>query len=142
MRRLVRLWGRGGVVASTQKRGEERVLYNFPGGDCDGPYAGLLNVSGTLYGTTWGSPSLDGRVFSITTSGTEKTITSLPAGATAGNPLASLIDVNDTLYGTTSAGGVDHYAGFGTVFSMTTSGKERVLHRFGARVTATIRAQG
>lgn len=127
-------YGGGGVVFSLTKRGEERVLYNFPGGDCDGPYAGLLDVSGTLYGTTWGSPSLDGRVFSITTSGTEKTIHQFTGGRDGGNPLASLIDVNDTLYGTTSAGGVNHYAGFGTAFSMTTSGKERVLHRFrGAR---------
>ena len=43
-------------------------------------------------------------------------------------PEASLIDVNGVLYGTTSSGGKFHR---GTVFSITTSGTEHVLHGFG-----------
>ncbi len=41
-------------------------------------------------------------------------------------PVAGLIDVNGTLYGATESGG----ACCGTVFSVTTSGKETVLHSF------------
>lgn len=42
-------------------------------------------------------------------------------------PLADLLDVRNTLYRTTSEGGSDY---LGTVFSITTSGKERVLYAF------------
>jgi uncharacterized repeat protein (TIGR03803 family) len=45
------------------------------------------------------------------------------------NPAADLINVRRTLYGTTSLGGV---YGLGTLFSITKSGKETVLHSFGA----------
>jgi uncharacterized repeat protein (TIGR03803 family) len=45
------------------------------------------------------------------------------------HPEANLIDVKGTLYGTTSAGGTYDA---GTVFSITPSGKEIVLHSFGA----------
>jgi uncharacterized repeat protein (TIGR03803 family) len=43
-----------------------------------------------------------------------------------------LIEVKGTLYGTTSAGGGSSNCsgGCGTVFSVTTKGKEKVLHSF------------
>ena len=44
-------------------------------------------------------------------------------------PYAGLINVNGTLYGTTYFGGANDD---GTVFSITTSGKETVLHSFGS----------
>jgi uncharacterized repeat protein (TIGR03803 family) len=47
-----------------------------------------------------------------------------PDGA---GPIAPLIEANGTLYGTTLFGGA---SGYGTVFSITTSGKERVLYNF------------
>jgi uncharacterized repeat protein (TIGR03803 family) len=43
-------------------------------------------------------------------------------------PSASLIDNHGTLYSTTNFGGASNP---GTVFSISTSGKERVLHSFG-----------
>ena len=48
------------------------------------------------------------------------------------SPAAGLLDVNGTLYGTTQYGGAykDDYGG-GTVYSVTTAGKEKVLHSFG-----------
>lgn len=56
------------------------------------------------------------------------------SGAPDGNhPVASLIDVDGTLYGTTRLGGAGSaYApsGWGTVFSLTTDGTEKVLHSF------------
>ncbi len=49
-------------------------------------------------------------------------------GADGLAPLAGLIDVNGILYGTTQGGG--QYGG-GTVFAITRTGQERVLHSFG-----------
>jgi uncharacterized repeat protein (TIGR03803 family) len=59
------------------------------------------------------------------------------SGGSDGNlPIANLINVNNTLYGTTYNGGAyGRYNcgnGCGTVFSITPSGAERVLHSFGA----------
>ena len=57
---------------------------------------------------------------------------SFGSGLDGDTPEASLIEVNGRLYGTTSGGGVSKY-GVGTVFSITTSGDEKVLHSFGRR---------
>ena len=48
--------------------GTENVLHSFGNGtDGWGPYASLINVNGTLYGTTrYGGANGDGTVFSIT----------------------------------------------------------------------------
>lgn len=93
------------------------------------PYASLLNVNGTLYGTTSG-PNWDknqcGTVFSITPAGATKTLYRFK-GPDGCGPLGALIDVNGTFYGTTSAGGAQ---GYGTVFSLTSSGAETVLYSF------------
>jgi uncharacterized repeat protein (TIGR03803 family) len=48
-------------------------------------------------------------------------------GRSGKSPYASLTDVNGMLYGTTSSGGAN---GDGTVFQITPSGAERVLHSF------------
>src|SRR5581483_9068188 len=52
-----------------------------------------------------------------------------PDGA---GPTGRLIDVNDTLYGATAQGGANKCgsSGCGTVFSITTSGSEKVLYSF------------
>lgn len=128
-----------GTVFSITTSGGETVLHSFAGGSEDGdhPYAGLIHVNGTLYGTTrfGGSGSCSysgisgcGTVFSITTSGTETVLYSFKGGETDGEtPEAGLIDINGTLYGTTVGGGAHSD---GTVFSITTSGAETVLHSF------------
>jgi uncharacterized repeat protein (TIGR03803 family) len=128
-----------GTVFAITPLGKETVLYNFGGGSADGanPVAGLINVNGTLYGTTLnGGANGDGTVFSITPSGTETVLHSFGAGSGDGaSPFAGLTSVGGTLYGTTSAGGVhcrSGSAGCGTVFAITTSGKETVLHSFGS----------
>jgi uncharacterized repeat protein (TIGR03803 family) len=117
-----------GTVFSITTNGSEKVLYSFGGGSADGasPSAGLINVSGTLYGTTGGGGAYNnGTVFSITSGGKEKVLHNF-SGTDGQQPLATLINVNGTLYGTTYAGG----AGLGTVFSITLSGHETVLHSF------------
>ncbi|MGB6601388.1 MAG: choice-of-anchor tandem repeat GloVer-containing protein [Candidatus Cybelea sp.] len=110
-------------------------LYSFHGSpDGANPYASLLDVKGTLFGTTFagGRAYQAGTVFSITTSGTEHVLHSFGNGSDGYNPLASLIEVNGTLYGTTIAGGTFRYE-YGTVFRISTTGTEHVLHSFGQR---------
>src|SRR5579862_2606111 len=118
-----------GTVFSVTTTGAEKVLYSFAGGsDGDGPQAGLINVSGTLYGTTvYGGANGDGTVFSISTTGTEKVLYSFAGGSDGANPYAALINVSGTLYGTTVYGGAN---GDGTVYSISTTGTEKVLYSF------------
>jgi uncharacterized repeat protein (TIGR03803 family) len=111
--------------------GAYRVLYGFGGslngfsGALDGanPNAGLIDVNGTLFGTTLygGSHNDSGTIFSISKTGKETVFHSFGEPGDGVQPEAALIDVKGTFYGTTRAGGA--YDG-GTVFSITTHGKE------------------
>ncbi|MFY9739923.1 MAG: choice-of-anchor tandem repeat GloVer-containing protein [Candidatus Cybelea sp.] len=74
--------GSCGTVYSITTSGAEKVIYMFPYGGARGavPRSGLMDVHGTLYGTTYyggtsGPPqSGDGTVFSVTTDGTENVL--------------------------------------------------------------------
>ena len=109
------------------------VLYSFKGGSGDGadPYAGVISVNGTLYGTTYsGGASGDGTVFAVTKTGNETVLYSFKGGSSDGTQVVGgLLNVKGMLYGTTRSGGAN---GGGTVFSITPSGTETVLHSFGA----------
>ena len=107
----------------------ETVLYSFAGGT-DGalPDAAPINVSGTLYGTTYnGGTNNDGTVYSVTPSGMETVLYSFAGGTDGAHPSSGLVNVGGTLYGTTDNGGG---SGDGTVFKITTSGTETVLYSF------------
>lgn len=123
---------KNGVVFTMTIGGKERVLHDFGPMARDGnyPMASLQAVNGILYGTTGlGNPKNGGTAYSITTGGAENVIYNF---GTAGNdgyqPSTSLINVNGVLYGTTTDGGASNV---GTLFSMTTDGRENVLHNFG-----------
>ena len=123
-----------GTVFKVTLSGSETVLHSFSG-EPDGfsPDAGLLDVNGTLYGTTYyGGANGDGTVFAITTSGTETVLHSFAGKPDGAHPYAGLINVNGTLYGTTTSGGANcnWSGGCGTVFAITTSGAETVLYSF------------
>jgi len=128
-----------GTVFSLSKRGVETVLHSFAGGaDGEYPYAGLIDIKGTLYGTTWsggggcGSSGGCGTVFSISTSGVEKVIYRFAGGSDGANPNAGLTVVNGIMYSTTSPFiGCGSGGGCGTVYQISTTGKEKVLHQFG-----------
>jgi uncharacterized repeat protein (TIGR03803 family) len=93
--------------------------------------AGLLNVDGKLYGTTYGGgTSGDGAVFDMTTAGKERVLYRFGGSPDGAFPYSGLIDVGHTFYGTTIAGGSSSRGGYGTVFSVTAAGKETVLHAF------------
>jgi uncharacterized repeat protein (TIGR03803 family) len=110
------------------------VLYTFRGRHGSGPYAGLIDVNGALYGiTAYGGTYGGGTLFKMTTSGKETVLNSF-FGVHGALPSGGLIDVNGRLYGTTELGGRGGDCSgdrCGTVFSITTSGKEAVLHDFG-----------
>jgi uncharacterized repeat protein (TIGR03803 family) len=122
-----------GTIFTITPSGREKVLHSFGlGKDGAQPFAGLIDVKGTLYGTTCcGGAYGGGTVFSITPGGNEKVLYSFRGYANDGvDPWATLLNVNGTLYGTTSMGGA---YGYGTVFSITLSGYETVLYSFGGR---------
>lgn len=124
-------YGGDGTLFSVNATHGLVILHDFGKGD-DGiaPVASLIDVKGTLYGTTLTGPVNfrgNGTVFSISADGTERVLHSF--GSDDGSrPEAGLIDVKGTLYGTTAFGGA---YGYGTVFSISTDGAEHVLHSFG-----------
>jgi uncharacterized repeat protein (TIGR03803 family) len=132
----------GGSVFTITASGSETLLHSFrnaygSGPDGSEPDGALVNLNGTLYGTTYhgGAYGL-GTVFKISTSGTETVLHSFRGGSDGSNPYAGLINVSGTLYGTTLRGGKrsacrdGSYNGCGTVFKITTSGAETVLYSF------------
>lgn len=143
----------GTVFSVVPSSAQYAILHTFcpngPSSCSDGtsPQATLLGLNGTLYGTTLtggancGQQAGCGTVFSISPSGAESVVYSFCSG---GLPLCAdgefsyspLTAVNGTLYGMTYLGGqfngqiYNRYYG-GTVFSLTTTGTESVLHSFG-----------
>jgi uncharacterized repeat protein (TIGR03803 family) len=135
-----------GTVYAVTPSGSEKVLHNFSLQDGDGinPFSSLVATNGKLYGTTefgggnacsqiYESHSGCGIVFMISASGSERSLYALRGAPQDGAfVLASLTALNGKFYGTTLAGGGNPncYQGCGVVFEVTSSGKERVLHRF------------
>ena len=120
-----------GTLYSISTTGTEKLLHGFDGSDGYYPAAGLINVNGTLYGTTEGGGAYgnNGTAFSVTTSRSLTALHSFGSGSDGSSPWASLLNVGSTLYGTTEAGGM---YGKGTVFSMSLTGTdEKVIHDFG-----------
>jgi uncharacterized repeat protein (TIGR03803 family) len=143
--------GRGhhgnGTVFSVTTSGEERVLHSFNRGfDGINPNGGLVAVDGVLYGTTYGGGTGCrqeeergcGTVFAITPAGQEHVVYRFKGGTDGSSPAAgTLVWLDGRLYGTTSLGGTTSRCssggsgtGCGTVFSVDTSGNERVAYRF------------
>jgi len=124
-----------GTVFKIDQSGTESVLYRFQGGsDGQAPSAPMIYVKGMLYGTTFfgGGSGCNfrgcGTIFKIDPSGTESIVYAFKGGSDGSNPDAGLIDLNGTLYGTTSEGGGSNNNG--TVFRVSRSGKEHVIHKF------------
>ena len=119
-----------GTIFKIDPSGTESIVYAFKGGsDGSNPDAGLIDLNGTLYGTTseGGGSNNNGTVFRVSRSGKEHVIHKFKGESDGADPEAGLVAVKGTLYGTTFAGGADD---FGTVFQMTRSGDETLLHSF------------
>lgn len=123
-----------GTLFSITTAGAESVVYNFKGGsDGSVPTAGPIEVGNTFYGTTYsGGKNGNGTVYSVSSSGTETVLYSFKGAADGAHPRGGLTDDGGTLYGTTEYGGAacTHQLGCGTVFSITTAGKESVVYAF------------
>ncbi len=127
-----------GAVFGLDTNGNYAVLYSsggMPGGVY--PYAGLVeDGNGNFYGTTEVGGSGDiscfecGTVFRINSNGSYTNLYSFGTHNPDGKyPMAALVQGSDgNFYGTTSQGGT--YSN-GTVFQITPSGEETVLHSFG-----------
>jgi uncharacterized repeat protein (TIGR03803 family) len=121
-----------GTVFEVSTSGSERIVYSFKAGnDGAAPYAGLLYLKGKFYGTTVeGGAKGWGTIFETSASGRERVLYGFKAGTKDGGyPYGDLVSVNGTLYGTTKEGGS---AGWGTVFTSSLTGAERVLYNFKA----------
>lgn len=131
----------GAVFVLNPSTGRERVLYSFCTQEyhqsCEdgaSPYAGLIDVNGTLYGTACCGGTNEGGtafaldrrtgVYNVLYQFCQKTYCTDGSGPGVGG----LIDVGGTLYGTTDQGGAFRW---GTVFSIDPiSGSENVLYSF------------
>jgi uncharacterized repeat protein (TIGR03803 family) len=101
----------------------------------------LVELDGAFYGTTYQGGGGHGTVFRVSASGAAKTLHTFGSGKDGYWPRAGLVAVNGTLYGTTAAGGTGDCAsqtGCGTVFKITTSGKETVLYSFKSIATGSV----
>jgi uncharacterized repeat protein (TIGR03803 family) len=121
-----------GTIFSVTSAGAEKVLHTFGGGSDDGaqPMGSMISVRGALYGTTqWGGTDNAGTLFSITPSGQEKIVYSFNSSYNndGTEPDAGVTYANGKFYGTTTEGGASND---GTVYEVTLSGKEEVLHSF------------
>ncbi|HEY7993412.1 MAG TPA: choice-of-anchor tandem repeat GloVer-containing protein [Candidatus Eremiobacteraceae bacterium] len=119
-----------GVLYKVTTAGVEHVVHAFGGTPSDGAYptSSLLNVSGTIYGTTdAGGTSGMGTVFTRAQGGAVSVIYSFKGGTDGANPLGGLVNLNGTFYGTTSRGGA---SGYGTVYSITPAGAHNVVYSF------------
>jgi uncharacterized repeat protein (TIGR03803 family) len=112
-------WGRlgNGLVFEITPSGKERSLYLFKGRSDGATPLSLVAVGNELYGTTSGGGSANrGTVFKVDLQGKEHIVYSFDSFA--GPPVGPLLYMNGELYGTTA---------HGSIFAMTTSGKERLI---------------
>lgn len=110
------------------------TVLSFNGADGSNPLASLIPVNGVLYGTASnGGAYGHGTVFSVNSSGAESLLHSFKGNPNDGAyPAAALVVLHGSLYGTTLRGGSGPCSnGCGTIFKMSTSGKERVLSKHG-----------
>ncbi len=127
-----------GVVYELSPAGKETVLHKFTNTNSDGfwPTYGtvLRDASGDIYGTTvYGGPGANGIVYELKKGAKKETILhTFPSQSGDGAaPECGLIeDAAGNLFGTTFAGGASGELSAGTVFKITNSGQESVLHSF------------
>lgn len=128
-----------GTVFEVSSQGTKKILHTFRGKpDGSQPWAGLVRDSpGNLYRTTaYGGRFNFGTVFKVTKAGKERVLYSFRGSPDGATPFAGLIrDSAGNLYGTTSYEGSGTCKGTGgqgcgTVFMVSASGTETVLHNF------------
>jgi uncharacterized repeat protein (TIGR03803 family) len=128
-----------GTVFEIGTAGVKKTLhaFRFSPSSRDGafPAAGVVALSGNLYGTTFGGGRYsDGAVFEVNpSSGSERVVHAFACCGTITDgefPVADLIAAKGILFGTTRDGGL---SGAGTLFEVRVPGGETVLHDFGGK---------
>jgi len=130
----------GGAVFELPRKGTEAVLYSFASapGEADGQssYGVIRDAHGNLYGATsfGGAYPAYGTVFKVTPAGDETVLYNFQGGSDGADPQSPLLrDSKGNLYGTTFQGGIlscGNSDGCGTVFEVSPSGEETILHTF------------
>jgi uncharacterized repeat protein (TIGR03803 family) len=126
-----------GVVFEVTAAGAETPIHTFGQKGCE-PLAGLVqDVAGNFYGTTRiGGRYAKGIVFKLAPDGKFTVLHKFGVNGDDGAlPVTGLILGSDgKLYGTTAYGGDANcpsgFGGCGTIFKLSLSGKETILHRF------------
>jgi len=128
-----------GTVFEVDASGTETVLHSFSGADGVSPYAGvIMDAKGDLYGSTqYGGSGCSGTgcgtVFELTPKAgggwTETVLFEFAFNPHGAYPFGLIRDAKGDLYGATEAGGTGSNIE-GTVFKVSTAGKETVLHSF------------
>jgi uncharacterized repeat protein (TIGR03803 family) len=124
-----------GAVFKIDSSGNESTLYAFNGvHDGWNPTGRLIaDTAGNLYGTTqFGGLYGYGTVFKLDSTGSETILHHFRGGSDGANPNAGIVqDTAGNFYGTTRYGGRGcNSQGCGTVFKISASGQETILHRF------------
>lgn len=121
----------GGGTYAVEPDGKYLWSRNFKG-QYNGydPKGGLTNLNGVLYGTTseGGGPPQGGAFYRVTTSGKERELYAFKGSPDGNDPEGNLLLVDGVFYGTTAGGGSTSSGG--TVFRITSSGREKVLYSF------------
>ena len=122
-----------GTVFEITPAGGETVLHSFQGGS-DGAtpsfWCPLVFVKGALYGVTeQGGANGAGTVFKVTMSGKESILYSFKAQSSESDP-RSILFSNGAFYGVSFGQGRTYSPNYGSVFRVTMSGKEKIIHSF------------
>jgi uncharacterized repeat protein (TIGR03803 family) len=137
-------WGAGNVFSVNEKTSAFTVTYPFlGGGEGQFPAAGVINgPGGVFYGTLSGGGNEGsnciynhgcGEVYEIPSFNTKTTLYQFLGGTDGAYPVGPLLrDGQGNLYGTTYQGGGTGCGGYGcgTVFKLSSTGVETLLHRF------------
>jgi uncharacterized repeat protein (TIGR03803 family) len=136
---VVFLFCAAAVIAAPAQSIFFTTLASFDGPDGVIPYSSLIQGnSGNFYGTTYdGGLHSYGVIFEMTPAGTVHVLYSFCSQTNCGDgiwPIAALVQASDgNFYGTASQGGLSDcfgYAGCGTIFKLTRSGRLTTLHSF------------
>lgn len=134
-----------GTIFELNASDKERILYRFAG-EAKGafPSSGLTRLKSDFYGelAAGGSSKCDyrdhrslqcGSVFKFSAAGSLESLYAFKGGHDGAAPAGGVVAFDGSFYGTTSVGGRPcyyFYNGCGTVFRVTPSGAETILHAF------------
>lgn len=116
-----------GTLFKLLPSGQETLLYSFAGGPGgNSPDSGVVALRGAFYGTT------SDVAYQVTAAGKEMPLHAFGSGKDGATTVQSPMAVLDgKLYGATQLGGSKRCnSGCGTIFGLTTGGKENVVYPF------------